>query len=80
MDEAVKGNESVIDNFVITRASLLTNGPALGKDTIRAGTEKKPAVGYTISRDDVGGWIFERYIDSGEERAKWLGEKAIITY
>jgi len=80
LDEMSKGNNSAIENYVIVRPSLLTYGPALGRAQIRAGTEKKPAVGYTISRDDVGGWIFESLIDDQEGRRKWAGEAASLTY
>lgn len=79
-DEMSKGNKSAIENYVIVRPSLLTYGPALGRAHIRAGTEKEPAVGYTIGRDDVGGWIFENLIDDEERRRKWAGEAASITY
>jgi len=80
LDEMSKGDNSAIENYVIVRPSLLTYGPALGRTKVRAGTEMKPAVGYTISRDDIGGWIFEHLIDDHEERRKWVGEAASITY
>ena len=79
-DEMFKGDKSAIENYVIVRPSLLTYGPALGRTQIRVGIEKKPAMGYTISRDDVGGWIFESLIDDDEGRRKWAGEAVSITY
>lgn len=80
LEEMSKRNTSAINNYVIVRPSLLTYGPALGRAQIRVGTEKEPAVGYTISRDDVGGWIFESLIDDEGGRRKWAGEAVSITY
>jgi len=36
-----------------------------------------PAVGYTISRDDVGKWIFESFVKEGKA---WVGQKVSLTY
>ena len=80
LDETAKSDESVIGNYVIVRPSLLTDGPALGMGKIREGTNNKPAVGYTISRDDVGSWIFESIIDGGDEGRKRTGKMVTITY
>ncbi|KAF2222175.1 hypothetical protein BDZ85DRAFT_138498 [Elsinoe ampelina] len=51
------------DSAKIVRASLLTDGDSCGMDGIRAGTEAKPTVGYTISRSDVGLWIYKRWLE-----------------
>lgn len=67
------------DRFVIVRPSLLTNGKALGGTKIRTGTEERPAVGYTISREDVGRWMFENLV-RGDAGARYVGKKVIITY
>lgn len=80
LTDAIAGStESWIRGVVIVRASLLTNGPALGKANVRAGSEKNPAVGYTISREDVGQWVFENVIQD-ELRDRWAGEKVTLTY
>lgn len=71
--------EAWIREFVVVRPSLLTNGPALGKEKVRVGTEYAPSVGYTISREDVGNWVFENVVGS-EERERWVGEKVCLTY
>ncbi|KAI9843942.1 MAG: hypothetical protein M1837_005983 [Sclerophora amabilis] len=84
VSEAAKpADQACIRGFVAVRPSMLTNGPRLlgTETTVRAGTDANPAVGYTISRADVGAWIFEELIreraDGGE---KWVGEKVSITY
>lgn len=68
-----------IRGAVIVRASLLTNGAARGEPTLRVGSEQKPQVGYTVSREDVGQWIFENIVQN-ESRDRWLGEKVSLTY
>lgn len=69
---------SVIKGYICVRPSLLTNGKVYGKDYIRVGTDAAPAVGYTISRDDVGLWMFENLIKG--DNSKYLGEAPTITY
>ena len=66
------------DRSVIVRPSLLTNGKARGGKKIRVGTEEKPAVGYTISREDVGLWVLENLVKGDGER--YVGQKVTITY
>ena len=68
-----------IRGAVIVRPTLLTSGASLlGEGKVKVGTEEKPAVGYTISREDVGRWIFEDFVDAKEQ--KWVGEKVSLTY
>jgi hypothetical protein len=75
------GEEGVFRSFVGVRASLLTGGTTAkggkGLERVRAGTEDRPAVGYTISRADVGEWIFENVVR--KEGEGWLGEFVAIT-
>ncbi|MCJ1470665.1 hypothetical protein MMC07_009311, partial [Pseudocyphellaria aurata] len=66
--------EPPIRGFVFLRPSLLTNGPAAGQPKLRVGTVPKPAVGYTVSREDVGKWIFNQLL-ANEDRDRWAGEK-----
>ncbi len=66
------------DRFVVVRASLLTDGKARGGEKVRVGVEEKPAVGYTISRGDVGLWVFENLVLG--EGGKYVGQKVSITY
>lgn len=77
---ANSADERAIENFVVVRPSLLTDGPRLGTGKVRAGEEsKKPAVGYTISREDVGGWMFDEIV-KGDRREQYVGEMVTITY
>lgn len=66
------------DRFVIVRPSLLTNGKALGGKKVKTGTEERPAVGYMISREDVGLWMFENLVQG--DGGAYVGQKVIITY
>lgn len=50
--------------YTIVRPSLLVDAAAPQRE-IRVGVDDEPAVGYTISRDDVGGWIYESVLDKG---------------
>ena len=63
----------VIKDFVLVRPSLLVDGPKQGLSKIKSGWEGKAsnqkgrgaAVGYSISREDVGGFVFEEIIAKG---------------
>ncbi|MCJ1339795.1 hypothetical protein MMC09_005087 [Bachmanniomyces sp. S44760] len=76
--------QNILSGSVCVRASLLTNGPVLGTARIRVGNEADPAVGYTISREDVGGWIFGELVEGkrgrGEGMGRGRGEMVSITY
>ena len=78
--------ESSIAGFVVLRASLLTTGPELGVEKVRADTEQggkvaKKAIGYTISRNDVGNWIYEKLVAGHEKNeASYLNQNVTITY
>ncbi|KAL1840013.1 hypothetical protein VTJ49DRAFT_930 [Mycothermus thermophilus] len=79
--EAGKGGEV---EWTIVRGSLYTDGPATegkvraGWEDPVAGTRGEVPIGYTISREDVGKWIFEKCVEgSGEE---WVGRAAVLTY
>ena len=67
-----------ISGYTVVRPSLLVNGKAKGMEKIRVGSEKEPAIGYTIRRDDVGLWMFEELIKG--DGMKWNGVKPSITY
>lgn len=54
--------EAWIRGFVSLRPSLLTNGPAVGQPKLKVGTVPKPAVGYSVSREDIGMWIFDELV------------------
>lgn len=80
---AKSANERAIQAFVIVRPSFLTDGNRLGTAKVRVGVESAeaadPAVGYTISREDVGGWIFDEIVN-GDGGEKFAGNMVSITY
>ena len=82
MERLVMGSSAETE-WTLVRGSLYTSGPAT-KGLVRdgmsdpvSGVVESTAVGYTISREDVGKWIFENCIQGG---AKWVGKAAAVTY
>ena len=67
-----------LSGFTVVRPTLLTDGKETTSE-IKAGTEKKPAMGYTISRRDVGKWMYHNMID-GNGRSIYKGEKVSLAY
>lgn len=65
--------------YVIVRPSVLGDGQSKGLSTIRQGTTESPVLGWGISRDDVGLWMFERLVKD-DHREAWKGLGACITY
>lgn len=70
--------DSVIRGHVLVRPSLLTNGKAQGANKVKVGSDEKPMVGYTISRNDVGLWMFENLVQG--DGMRYSGQKPTITY
>lgn len=60
-------SERAIQDYAIVRASLLTDGAGYGADKVRVGSEEEPAIGYSIDRNDVGRWMFEKLVKRGGE-------------
>ncbi|KAJ6070424.1 hypothetical protein N7467_011743 [Penicillium canescens] len=90
LDEEVRcGERGVLGaGVVVVRPSFLTGDHRIsvkderekkgeGLEMVRVGTERDPAIGYTISRALVGEWIFEQVVQGGGK--KWVGEKVTIT-
>lgn len=73
---------NVIRGYLIVRPSLLTDGKKLGSSSVRVGWENVDgngaAIGYTITRDDVGGFIFEKVIQNNAE--EFTDKKVSLTY
>ena len=71
-------DDGIFCGITTVRPTLLSDG----KETtgqVKAGTEKKPVLGYVISRKDVGKWMYEEMITGGGRR-KWKGEKVSLCY
>lgn len=73
------------EKWTIVRPSLFTDGPEAAAGTVRegiedpvAGVSDKTPPGYTISRLDVGKWIFENLVQKGGE--KYARKAVMITY
>ena len=78
--EGASGREEAwIRGFVAVRPSLLTNRPAKCEPKLRIGVMLKPAVGYTVSREVVGKWIFDELL-ANEGKDRWVGKKVSLTY
>ncbi|POR38586.1 Uncharacterized protein TPAR_01237 [Tolypocladium paradoxum] len=72
------------ERFVIVRPSLLTDGEKPGKKIRvhiegRGGIEQKE-VGYFISREDVGRWMFENLLANSEVGSKYEGKAVGLTW
>ena len=83
MEEAVlkaasklQNEQTLISGYTIVRPSLLIDWREDSK--VRVGTEEKPILGYTISRQNVGRWIYEDVITEGG--SKWNGKAVTLTY
>ncbi|MCJ1478099.1 hypothetical protein MMC13_006774 [Lambiella insularis] len=68
--------KSVMSGYTIVRASLLIDMFDGGK--IKVGTQEKPRIGYSISRNGVGKWIFDDVIAEGG--TKWADKVVTVTY
>jgi len=67
--------------FVVVRPTLLFGDQSIkggkGWQSLKAGTEQKPAVGYRVQRADVGEWIFEEVVK--KEGGNWVNEMVSLT-
>ncbi|KAJ3239706.1 hypothetical protein HDU78_002705 [Chytriomyces hyalinus] len=93
MEKAVVGGVEgkVLAAHFTVRPSLLTDGKAKGSAAVRVGAvsschsvkgsvvEGSAAVGYTISRADVGNWIFDEIV-SGKDAGRWENKCISLTY
>ncbi len=88
MEAAVIGDKGThVRDFVVMRPLILTDGKARGDAGLRVGwewgvegdektSEPGPEVGYSVSRRDVGTWIYEKVIVQGG----WEGKCVYLTY
>ena len=66
------------ERFVSVRPSILTDGKSVGLDNIREGIDENAALGWTISRADVGLWMFESLIEGPVHT--YIGHNVTVTY
>jgi uncharacterized protein YbjT (DUF2867 family) len=83
MEGLVMGSGEV---WTLVRGSLYTSGEEAAEGMVRVGMSdpvtgvvESQAVGYTISREDVGKWIYDELVQ-GKEAGRWVGKAATITY
>ncbi|KAK3339873.1 hypothetical protein B0T25DRAFT_618525 [Lasiosphaeria hispida] len=83
MEDLLVG-EGAEEGWTVVRPSLLTDGGS-GR-VVRVGVEdpggrrvERSEVGYTISREDVGKWVFEELIEE-REPGRWLRKAVGLTY
>ncbi|MCJ1323612.1 hypothetical protein MMC10_000273 [Thelotrema lepadinum] len=69
---------NTIGGYAVVKPSMLTDSTSVGISGIRSGTEDAPAVGYTISREDVGLWIWEELLKG--DASTWKNQRPTITY
>ncbi|KAK6949869.1 hypothetical protein Daesc_008192 [Daldinia eschscholtzii] len=65
--------------YSIVRPSFLVDEPQPHRK-IRVGLGDAPAVGYVISRDDAGRWIYENLLDGKAEEGTYENKIATITW
>ncbi len=81
---AIQGGEEGLVEWTLIRGSLYTDGPATegkvreGMEDVVKGVVESEAIGYTISREDVGKWVFENLIQG--DAGKWAGKAATLSY
>ncbi|MCJ1282208.1 hypothetical protein MMC26_001531 [Xylographa opegraphella] len=71
-----RDGRALISGYTIVRPSLLVDWKEGAK--LRVGTEEEPTLGYTVSRQNVGRWIYEDVIAEGG--GKWSGKAVTLTY
>jgi hypothetical protein len=75
--------QGIFASKVLVRASLLTDGEEKGESKVRVswkgatGNSGNPAIGYFVSRKDVGSWIFRHVVEGRDE---WSGRTVTLTY
>lgn len=80
MDTIFFGEESsrLFKAVIAVKPTLLTDGPELGSEKLKVGRRQEGVSGYTVSRKDVGAWIY-RSVVLGEGKGL-EGEMVTLTY
>jgi hypothetical protein len=84
LSEDAEAASPTFGSFIAVRPSLLTNGVAKGVENVKVGVESQKgieslAIGYTISREDVGNWIFEEVLKAGKGRKGGEYKNTLVT-
>ncbi|KAL0940130.1 fungal specific transcription factor domain-containing protein [Colletotrichum truncatum] len=73
------------EDWTVLRASFLTNGKEEPSSAVKVGVEdpvkgvEDLVIGYTISREDVGKWMFENILNK-DGKDRYVRKVATITY
>lgn len=87
--DATHEQDSSLSGFTVIRPTLLTDGKTKGGDAVKAGwvwpdgkngseIAPGPHMGYTISRGDVGTWIFKHVVQRDEQQ--WTNKCVSLAY
>lgn len=84
MTDDVTSTSPALGGFVGVRPSLLTGYEAKGVAGLKIGVEgakgvESLAVGYTVSREDVGNWIFEEILKGKKGARGGIYENRFVT-
>ncbi|KAI6085536.1 NAD(P)-binding protein [Hypoxylon rubiginosum] len=74
VDGAAKGY-----TYTIVRPSLLVDDAAPTRE-VRVGIDDDFVVGYTISRDDTGRWMYESLLQDGDKIGRYENRIATVTW
>jgi len=81
-----QSSDPAISGFVNVRPSLLTDGTLRGIKAVKVDTEKdgkvaSKSIGYTISREDVGNWVYETIVENKYgAREAYVNQNVSLTY
>lgn len=67
-DSVREGNASPLESYIIVRPTVLADGDSKGLGAIREGVDGDPVIGWSISRADVGLWMFTRFVKEDVEK------------
>lgn len=85
LEREVLDEKRVIEGFTAVRASWLTAGDLLGLESVRSDTEENgkvaaKAMGYSVSRKDVGNWVYHMVVSSETGRKAYTNKFVGVTY
>ena len=84
MEDTFRDSTGTFKSLTGIRPTLLSGTTDVkdvkGLEFVKAGTEDKPATGFSIGRADVGHWMFENLLNDAGAQKKWEGQMISLTY